>query len=229
MNAANVRCADCHVKSCAVAVLNEQELELLANNIAECHFDKGDLLFKEGTPNAHVVYLRQGLVKVHMKLTNAKDYIIRIAVAPCYLGLPTIFGDKILQYSCTALSDVSTCIIDMGIFKKLININGEFGYEIIKDVCQEDVYNFRRYVDQSHKQIPGKLAGALLYFSDVIYKDLEFELPLTRFEISEMIGVSRESVTRCITQFKDDGLIKVDRHKICICKPDVLKKIRQAG
>jgi CRP/FNR family transcriptional regulator len=229
MNHASVKCATCNEKSCAVAVLDDQELSRLSNNISECFFDKGEVIFKEGTPNAHVFYLRQGLVKVHMKMTDQKDYILKIARAPCYLGLPTIFGDRKHRYGATALNEVSTCILHIETFKDLIHKNGNFAYEIIKDICKDELNNFRRYVNQSHKQIPGRLAGALIYFSEMIYKNSVFELALTRNEVSELIGVSRESVTRCLTQFKEDGIIKVDRHRICICNPEILHKIHQAG
>ncbi len=229
MNSTNLKCKDCSDKSCAVAVLNEEELELLSSHIAEVSFDKGERLFKQDSLNAHVIYMKKGLAKVHMKTVGQKDYILKIATPPSYLGLPTIFGDCINQYSATALESTTACFIDIATFKHLIYTNGEFAFEIIEDICKDELCNFRRYVNQTHKQTPGRLAGALIYFSERVYKSKTFKLSLTRYEIAEMIGTSRESVTRNLTKLKEGKIIDIQRDFITILKPKVLNDISEFG
>lgn len=229
MTTAQAKCKFCEDRSCAVSTLNDLELAFLSDNIAKVHFEKGEPLFKQDTLNSYIVYIRKGVVKVHMHAEGQKEVILKITPAPAFLGLPTIFGDRINQYSATAVEPTDACCINIETFKKLIHQNGAFAYELIADISKDELCNFRNYVDQAHKQVPGRLAGALIYFSEKIYFSSEFELPLNRNELAELIGTSRESATRNLHQLKESGIISLKRNRIQILKPDSLKAIHQAG
>jgi CRP/FNR family transcriptional regulator len=223
------KCKTCVNRSCAIAELSESELELLSENITEAHFKPGEQLFKEDTLNAHIIYIKEGLVKVHMQVTDDKDCILKIAPAPAYLGLTTIFGDSINHFSATALEATTACFIDYSTFKHLIHSNGRFAYEIIADLSRDELRNCNRFVNRMHKQVPGRLAGALIYFAQKVYKKDTFELPLTRSELAEYIGASRESVTRQLTLLKEDGIIDLRKNHITILNLKSLEKIYEAG
>ena len=153
------KCKTCLDRSCAIAELSESELELLSEKITETRFKPGEQLFKQDTLNAHVVYIKEGVVKVHMRLTEDKDCILKIAPAPSYLGLSTIFGDSINRFSATAIETTAACFIDVQTFKHLINTNGRFAYEIIADLSRDELRLYSRFVNRMHKQVPGRLAG----------------------------------------------------------------------
>ncbi len=223
------KCRNCPVKSCAVSVLTESEQELLANNVSEANFDKGETLFKENSLNAHIAYLQTGLVKMHMRAPNGKDYIFKIVSTPAYLGLPTVFGDRVNNYSATALEPTTACFIDIDTFRYLIHNNGKFAYEIIADICRNELTEFKRFVLQSHKQTAGRIAGALLYFAESVYGSNTFQLPLSRTELSEWVGASRESVTRMLMSFKNDGLIRINKKQVTLLEPEMLREIEYAG
>ena len=105
-------CSSCQFNALAVNTLTQRSLEQLNENHAVVSFSKGDAIIKQGTFSTNVVFLRKGLVKQH--LTGPYyEQIVRLVKAPTYLGLPTTFGDKINQYSITAVSDVEICFIDM--------------------------------------------------------------------------------------------------------------------
>ena len=222
-------CNACPEKSCAVAVLSEQELEWMSGRVQRVVYEKGDNLFHEGALNSHIFYLKKGLVKLHMKVTEQKDFILKIATPPSFLGLSTIFGDRVNRYSASALVPSQVCMIDVSTFNHLILHNGAFSYEIIADICKDDLSTYRRYVQLLHKQTPGRLAGVLLFFSNEVYQNATFELPLDRHELAELMGLSREIVTRTLMQFREGGLIEIDKKQISILKPGVLLDIYRAG
>lgn len=223
------KCKNCPVKSCAAAALDERELKLMAQNVTETEFEKGEALFKEGILNGHVTYMQSGLVKIHMKASGDKEYILKLVNAPAYLGLSTIFGDRINNYSATALVPTTACFIDIDTFKELIYTNGHFAYEIIADICHNELLDYKRFAIQGHKQTPGRIAGVILYFSEKVYHSNSFELPLSRNEIAELIGTSREGVTRALMSFKKDGIIDIDKTHVHILKPASLAKIDRSG
>ena len=67
------------------------------------------------------------LVKLHLA-GPYYEQIVRLVKAPTYLGLPTTFGNKINQYSATAISEAEVCFIDIQIFRELLEKNHQFSY-----------------------------------------------------------------------------------------------------
>lgn len=222
-------CSDCKVKSCAAAVLNTTEINLVNENSRETHFRKGDIILHEGSMTSHIIYLKSGLVKEYQKGPGDTEQILQIVKKFTYLGLPSLFGDRINHYSYAALEDIVVCYIDLSVFNQLIRQNGNFAFEILVSVSRDSLNNFHRFMSQSQKKTYGRVADVLIYFSDIIYESESFEVPFTRQELADLIGISRESATRVLTKFKEDGILKIDGRTIEITKPELLSQISKNG
>jgi CRP-like cAMP-binding protein len=224
-----IHCRDCSEKSCAAAVLGPLEITQINENSMEAEFRKGDILIHEGSLNSNIIYLKSGLVKEYVKTSDNKEQILQIVKKYSYLGLQSLFGDRVNHYSYAALENIKVCYIDVNIFNRLIRENGEFAYQILVSVSRDSLNNFHRFMSQSQKKTYGKLADSILYFSKIIYDDIEFELPFTRQELADLIGISRESATRVLLKLKEDGIISVDERRIRINKLEVLQQISRNG
>jgi len=224
-----VNCSCCEDRSCAVNVLNKNELELLHENSHEIEIKKGEIFLRSGVLNTHIIYLKKGYVKEFVISKNKKNKILQIVKPRAYLGLHSLFGDRVSHFSYAALSDLKVCYINISTFKNLVKINGAFAHELLTFVCQETLYNYDRFINQVQKNTNGRFADVLLYLSDEIFDSLKFELPLNRLELSELIGLSRENTARVITKFKEDKIINITNRAIEILKPDLLKKISLNG
>lgn len=222
-------CRDCKVKSCAAAVLNSSEIDLVNDNSRETSFRKGDIILHEGSMTSHIIYLKSGLVKEYKKGTNDTIQILQIIKKYTYLGLPSLFGDRINHYSYAALEDIKVCYIDLNIFNQLVRQNGNFAFEILVSVSRDSLNNFHRVMSQSQKKTYGRVADALLYFSKIIYESPLFEIPFTRQEFADLIGISRESATRVLTKFKEEGILRLDARTLEIVNPELLQQISKNG
>jgi CRP-like cAMP-binding protein len=222
-------CRDCKEKSCAAAILNTAELDKVNENSREAEFKKGDIIIHEGSLNSNIIYLKSGLVKEYVRTPGEKEQILQIVKKYSYLGLPSLFGDRVNHYSYAALEDIKVCYIELGVFNNLIRDNGEFAYQILVSVSTDSLNNFHRFMSQSHKKTYGKVADAMLYFSRIIYEDLEFEIPFTRQELADLIGISRESATRVLLKLKDDGILSVDERHVKINDLELLQQISRNG
>jgi len=224
-----MKCHHCTDKSCATAVLDGSELDNIYNNRFINELRKGTCLLNEGSPTSHIVYLRSGLVKESILKQDNHEQILQIIQPHSYLGLTSIFGDKINHYSYTALTDLKLCYIDIDVFIELIKTNGNFAFEILTSVGRENLNNFHRFIDQSHKKIYGRIADVLIYFSKIIFSSNTFQIPLTRKEVAEMVGTSRESTQRVLTKFRGEGIITVSGRIITINDIAKLEKISRYG
>jgi CRP-like cAMP-binding protein len=221
-------CKDCPMKSPAARNLDEQELDILEKNSALVNFKKGEIIFKEDALSLNVAYLRCGIVKVH-KRGPSGEKILRIMKAPTYLGIPTSMGDKINQFSATALVPTSVCFIDTNLFRNFIFQNGKFAYEIIVELCKNELNDYQRYTSQSQKQVPGMVAETLLCMSEKIFDNDHFPFPITRSEFGDLVGTSRESISRVLTEFGNENIIKFDTKEFTILDKERLKQISDKG
>ncbi len=221
-------CSICLLKSEVVKDLDTSELNILGNSCVEAVFKKGETIFKQNALSSNIIYLQTGLVKLMIEGPQ-RIQILRLKKAPCYLGLPTTMGDKINNYSVVALEPVSACFIDIDVFKHLLRINSDFSYEIIIELCKNELKQFHRCVKLIQNEIYGRLAGNLLYFADEIYQSQEYNLPLNRSEIADMVCTSRETVSRILNSFAQDGIISISGKRIKILKKSLLEKISEKG
>jgi CRP/FNR family transcriptional regulator len=79
------------------------------------------------------------------------------------------------------------------------------------------------------KQSPGRVAEALLFFADEIFGKNSFVLPLTRHELGDLTGNSRENVSRILADFNSEQLITINGKEIVITNRDMLEKISKSG
>jgi len=221
-------CKLCNIKSNAAKKLSEEEIEKLSFNCALAKFRKGDSVIKQGTFSTNVAYLRRGLVKLHIA-GPYHEQIVRIVKAPGYLGLPTTFGDKINQYSVTVVQEADVCFIDINTFRQLLHLDPDFAYEIMIDICRNELEVYNRCANRTQKQIRGKIADFLLEMSDKIYKSDAFTIPVSQEEIGNLIDSSRESVNRIFNEFERDGIIRISGRKIGITNKDSLALISANG
>ena len=220
-------CKNCAIKSLAVKVLNDKELKELSNNCSEVEFKKGDIIFKQGALSSNIIYVKKGLIKFHLS-GPINEQIIRIDKAPIFLGLPISFNEKINYYSATAIELSHVCFINIEVFKNFIYQNGEFAYQIIVDLCKNEYNYIHKCVNRTQKNINGRMADALLHFNE-IYNKKEFILPLSRQELGNYTDTSRENVSRILTEFHNDGIIKVWNKKIKIVNEEMLNLISKKG
>ncbi len=221
-------CKVCTFKSKAALRLKGEEIDQLFHNCAFVQFHKGDSLIKQGTFSTNVVYLRTGLVKIHIA-GPYHEQIVRIVKAPSYLALPTTFGDKINQYSVTVIEPSEVCFIDITVFRYLLANNSDFSYEIMLELCRNELDIYSRCANRTQKQIRGKIADVLLEMSENIYRSATFKLPLSQEELANLIDSSRESVSRVLTEFEKDGIISFSGRSLEIINKESLKRIGANG
>ena len=157
------------------------------------------------------------------------EQIVRLVKAPTYLGLPTTFGDKINQYSVTAISDVEVCYIDINIFRRILTENREFSEEIITELSQHELELYHRCANRTQKQIRGNMADVLIEFADKIFHTHKFILPVSQTELANLVDTSRESVSRVMNEFDRDGLIRVKGKNIEVLNMESLRLISKNG
>lgn len=221
-------CFDCKIKTMLFNFLTKDELDLLDKERFVMEFKAGELIYKQGSSYTHVISLTSGLVKLHI-LEGNKNVITRFIRPTEFIGGPGMYVDNKHHNSATAVEDSVLCYINLNNFKSVVRRNGIFAEELIKIISYKGLASFERLMSLSVKQMPGLVAEAIIYFSEIIYKNKTFNLTISRQDIADYCGLTKESVIRTFKDFKEDRLIKLDGNYMEILDYNTLQRISKTG
>ena len=225
----STNCLDCKRSAKCFKELIPSELEFINQNKTQILYRKGENICKQGAFASYVLYISSGLVKLYLESPNNKYINLKILKTSEFIGLSSIYGDNIYNYSTVALKDSNICLIEKDHFRKLLNYNGHFASEIIKWYCENEKQLFKKIQSLSIKQMYGRLADALLYLSSKDLKKEKIFFSLSRKDIAEFASLSTESTVRLLTELKNDNIIDINGKEIKILNTELLKKISKRG
>jgi len=222
-------CVDCGFRSPLFDLLSETELQLINEHRFEIKFNKGETIRKQGTFLSHVISLNSGLAKLYIEGFNKKNLILRIIKPTKFIGGPGMYYDQRHHYSVAALVDSSACFIDVNIFKEIIHSNPAFAAEFMKEFSINMLSTHDRLINISQKQIPGRMADALLYFSNEIFENNKIESVISKQDLADLTSMSKDSAVKILREFNEEKIIKTNADHIEITDKDALIKISNFG
>ena len=209
--------------------LNEDEKKILDDNSVFINYKKREIICKQGSFVSHVMYMEKGLAKVFLD-DGANSLILKIIPEGNLLGLSSVSEEhNTFQYSAMAYVDSEVRQIDINVFRHLLKVNSDFAKEVIDILSSNSTQVNGRFFCLTHKQAYGRLADILLCLSDRIFKQTEFDLPLSRKDLAELSGMSPETVIRMLKKFNGEGLISMEGKNFKINDYERLKRISETG
>ena len=193
------------------------------------NYKKKEVISKQGGFVSHIMYVEEGLAKVFID-NGENSLVLRIIPGVSFLGLATVSEEhNTYQYSAQAYVDTVIRQIDIKVFRQLVNQNSEFAKEVIDILSSNSVQIYGRFFCLTHKQAYGRLADIILCLADRVFKNSEFDLPLSRKDLAELSGMSSETVIRMLKKFHEESLIAMDGKNLKVINYDKLKRISETG
>ncbi|MBK6346814.1 MAG: Crp/Fnr family transcriptional regulator [Bacteroidales bacterium] len=209
--------------------LSSEDKELLDASSVVIKYNKREIICKQGSFVSHVMYVERGLAKVFIN-DGINSLVLKIIPSGNLLGLSSLSEDQnTYQYSAMAYVESEIKLIDINVFRQLVGRNVEFAKEVINILSANSLQIYGRFFCLTHKQAYGRMADILLCLSKRVFKQEEFDLPLSRKDLAELSGISPETVIRMLKKFSDDGLIHMDGKSIKVLDYDRLIRISEFG
>jgi CRP-like cAMP-binding protein len=187
---------------------------------------KGSLLFyEEGIPTG-IFQIKKGKAKKFKRGFSGIEQIFYIYTTGDVLGYHALFGEERYQNSCEALEDLEVNFIAKDVFFQLLLDIPALQRTFIKNIGHEFGVLANIIAVLAQKNLNARLAINLLILEDRFRKhDKESGIDLTREDLANIIGTSPESLGRSLKQFKDEGIINVDKRVIYIKNRDLIFQI----
>ena len=222
-------CVGCQCMSNLFSFLDTEELKFVDANKIHVNFKAGEMIKKQGTFMSHVLSINSGLAKLYLEGIEGRSAILRIVKPTSFIGGPGIYHDQRHHFSITALLDSSVCFIDLQVFKKVLSGNQRFAEEFLKDFSRDVLHVYNRLIYLTQKQMPGRMADALLYLHEEIFQQPKFPMVLSRFELAELSAMSRESAVKVLRDFQKEGFLRISDHEMEILDLEALQNISRIG
>ena len=211
---------------CNLPKLSLQELERVKYASA---YPQGAVLFLEGQAPRGVYVICSGRVKLSTTSRDGKTLILRIAQAGEVLGLHATVSGKPYELTGETLHPCQLDFIRREDFLRFLQHHADAclnAAEHLSKNCQS-AYEMIRSLGLSHS-VSEKLARLLLEWSsdgDVTKEGIRIKVALTHEEIAQLIGTSRETVTRVLGEFREKQLAQLRGSTLMILNKPALERM----
>jgi CRP/FNR family transcriptional regulator len=224
-------------KSCVVSSkhlecfehLTPHEKALLDKHKMEIEYRPGETIIKQGSFLSNVMFLKDGLVKVYLE-GEQKDLSLKIVASNHFLGISSLIESKNTYINSASAFITSRVILyNKEIFIRIMKENALFTYNLLNILNENTDQIYTRFFCMTCKQAHGKIADLLLCLSGRVFNETKFDLPISKGEFADLIGLSQESVSRIFKEFKEEKLIEIKGSTFELKDLDALEKISRFG
>jgi CRP/FNR family cyclic AMP-dependent transcriptional regulator len=227
-------CATCpHKQDRLFCDLPPAALQRLSEITASATYPKGATLFVEGQPARGVFILCSGHVKLSTSASDGKTLILRISEPGDLLGLPATISGRAYEVTADVIEPTQANFISRADFLNFLRDHGEAAVRVAQELSEtyQSAFAEMRTIGLSHSA-GEKLARFLLDWSANHKSEngaIKFNLTLTHEEIAQMIGASRETVTRIFADFKRKNLLQIKGSSVTIKNQPGLERLVQGS
>lgn len=232
MGMANNKCHSCDCyrctgKYCAQKVyifsdLNEEQIGEVVNLIERRNFKKGDNIFLEGDVSDRLYIVNSGSIKAFRYTKEGKEQILYVMSNGDSIGELNLLKKSKYKYNAAALEDTDFCIISKDNFDGLLKKYPEITLKILEgihdrmDSLEDLVQNL------STKDVEARIADLLLHFIKDFGMEtkngIEMDMPLSREEMGNYIGTTRETISRKLASLQEEGILQMSGSRKIIIK-----------
>ena len=206
-------CRSCEARHRGMCgVLDPSQLVELAKSTHKARHEPGAHLVGENSEVHSYANVMRGVVKLSKVLEDGRQQIVGLQFAPDFLG--RLFGEE-TAFSAEAASAVDLCVVPRTTLERLVERNPALERKLMAQTLRELDEARSWMVTLGRKTAQEKVASLIHLIathSDPNSDDrgsAEFDLPLTRLDIADFLGLTIETVSRQFTKLRQRGIIVV--------------------
>lgn len=203
-------CASCPVRdSAACSVLSEEERAALSRAGRTVKLKKGEMLFAAGDESHACATLVTGALKVTSFDRDGEERILALIHPAGFVG--ELF-QPFAQHDVVALTDCQLCVFARSEMEQALDKHPALSRALLRR-SQDDLHAARELLELTGKQDAAtRIAGLIMSLARAAsdspcHPARDFDLPLSRGEMAQMLGLTIETVSRRMTQFEKNGMI----------------------
>lgn len=184
-------------------------------------YKKKHILFKEGQRPRELYYIISGKVKIYRSHPDGKDFIIGIYGPGDFIGYQALLEQTNYKDSAEVIEEADLMQIPKDDFMELISTDLDIAKQFIQLFIKETAEKEEKLVNLAYSSLRRKVAYGLAKLAD----KTSTEISLSRDDMAQSFGVAKESLIRTLTDFKDEGLIEIEKGKVILKNEEKLRNL----
>lgn len=183
----------------------------------------GTTIYCEGNVGNHIFYIVRGEVKTFKVNEEGKELITELFSDKSFFGFTSFLTHKPYSENAESIQTTEIIKLEKGELLSLIKSNPQLGLNFI-DLLSNDLNTIKEHLMHlAYDSVRKKTADVILQLSPESKKDKIIRI--SRSDLASMIGIAKETLTRTLTDFKDEKLIRTNRNTIEILNCEKLRRI----
>ncbi len=193
--------------------LSPEEIAALNSRIRLRKYARGEVIYWQGDEAREMFLLRQGRVELYHVTRHGKRFQLAVMLPGTFFGEMSMLQQAPRFATAEVIREAQVAAIDRGDAEQIIREQPDFALYVIKELSRRLQVTDLRLVSLAYHDVTTRLATELLHLSRQEHAML---LPITHQELGERSGLLRETVTKTLDTFQEEGLVELHRGKISL-------------
>lgn len=190
-------------------------------------YRKKDLLYAEGNYPRGIFFITAGKVKTCKFNEEGKEYVTGLFKEGDFIGYSALLEETAYADAAMAMEDAEAVIIPKEEFFSLLYSNRDVAGKFIKMLSGNVAEMENRLIRLAYNSVRKRVAEALLMLQDRYAKAGEnLDMAISREDLASIVGTATETVTRALSDFRQEGLINIKGSQVTILHKEKLAKMR---
>lgn len=186
-------------------------------------FKKGHAIFFEGDPCTLIWILLSGTIKTTKMAEDGRELITGIFHQNDFLGINSLFADDSYFETAIAVTDCKLTNISRTHFEALIFQHTEIAKRTIGSLSVQIRQQEEQLMQIAYQSVRKRISEAILRLSKL---QESAHIQITRIDLAALSGTAPETVSRILTDFKNEGLIEKNGNDLTILGINKLKRLK---
>lgn len=189
---------------------------------------KKEIIYMEGKDSKGIYFLWKGKIKTYRINDQGKELVTKLVKEGDFFGYSALLENEKYSDSTMALEDSIICYVPKHAFFDLLNKKPEVSKKFTRLLLNQLKENDDQLIELAYNSVRKRVAEALSKFSTIYKKanEIDFEINISRADLAHIVGTAVETITRTLREFKDEGLISIEKGSISILNLSALSSLK---
>jgi CRP-like cAMP-binding protein len=203
-----------------------EALKKMAGEKKEKYYAKKEHIYREDDVANHIYFVQSGRVKCIKTDSYGKDYVTDIYRKGDFFGHLSMFDQPEYHETAIAMENTNLSLIPRAEFISLIRRSKELSERYIEHLSQLLRTKENRLLQLAYAPVRERVADALLQYVAPLREEKKkgSSATISREDLASIVGTTKESLVRMLSEFKREGLIRSEGREIVIMDEPKLKR-----
>lgn len=212
--------------------LTDADLAEMDDRFAMASFRKGELIYSPFDRGDALFLVESGRVRLFRSASDGRQVTLAMLDAGASFGQLSVLDTPLLDAYAEAMTDCVLRVLRVADLERAVADHPRMALNLMRSLADR----LRDAEDQiealAFRPVPSRLAGKLLDLMDrygrVTPNGIRIDERFTHIQLAEMIGTSRETLTKVLNELRDAGLIDVRDRLIWVLDAHGLERMKTA-